>query len=189
MAEIEGTVPSSWYIEMKAERDRLRECGNGVAAIAAELARWSNVAAENGDLHARLASAFALWEEAGSSAAGQPVGERQGRQPASSHNPRASDCSTRRASSRMADLTPAERENLWWRSIIGDAIYALRHQDDLTREDIAGALVRSLEEGPGLLPVTSGPESLVKRCDEECWQSGDCTGACDRESGPGEDRG
>lgn len=52
------------------EVDRLRERGNEVAAVAAELARWSRVATENGDLHARLASALALWEEASGPGAG-----------------------------------------------------------------------------------------------------------------------
>lgn len=47
-------------------------------------------------------------------------------------------------------LEEAEKEAEWWKSHLRDAIYALRNQDDLTREDIAGSLDRSVREGfPG----------------------------------------
>ena len=48
---------------------------------------------------------------------------------------------------RAANLTDAERENLWWQSVIGDAIYGLRHQPEYNRETIAEALVNALEAG------------------------------------------
>jgi hypothetical protein len=54
----------------------------------------------------------------------------------------------RRMTLNAASTTRLERECAWWRAILRDVLYALREQDDLSREDIAGAIERSLKEGP-----------------------------------------
>ena len=45
--------------------------------------------------------------------------------------------------------TARDEAERWWRSIIGDAIFGLRHQPELTREQIAEALVNALAAGRG----------------------------------------
>jgi hypothetical protein len=44
-------------------------------------------------------------------------------------------------------LVERNAEIQYWRSVIGDAIFGLRHQPDVTREDIAEALEGSLVDG------------------------------------------
>lgn len=56
------------------------------------------------------------------------------------------DMAEHNVSSRPDDMSHYMQATSWYRSVLRDVAFALRHQEDLTREQIAQSIDRALEE-------------------------------------------
>lgn len=71
--ESQWQAKTNELVEAVAREAKLRERGGGVADAAVEVAYRSGIATKDGELHAKLASALALWEDTLASTKGQEV--------------------------------------------------------------------------------------------------------------------